>query len=112
MMRSRAQRIEPREGFLRVHFGSGAPAHADYHWFWLRHQCDGDRHPATPSPPLAPRRLLRSRAADPLTSARPRPRAPGAADMVDASLGARLHVPVPGRDQGTNATPTMDPSLQ
>ncbi|MDC3954350.1 TauD/TfdA family dioxygenase [Polyangium jinanense] len=35
------------EGWLRVHFGGGSPAHADFHWFWLRHQCYVDRHPRT-----------------------------------------------------------------
>lgn len=41
---------EPRDGFLRVHFapaGGPAPAHADFHWFWLRHWCDCCRHPTT-----------------------------------------------------------------
>jgi len=41
---------EPRDGFLRVHFaaaGVSEPAHADFHWFWLRHWCDCCRHPAT-----------------------------------------------------------------
>lgn len=40
-------RLEPRDEHLRVHFGDGSPAHADFHWFWLRHHCDGDRHPLT-----------------------------------------------------------------
>jgi gamma-butyrobetaine dioxygenase len=40
-------RLAPSDGWLRVHFDGGSPAHADYHWFWLRHQCDLDRHPAT-----------------------------------------------------------------
>ncbi|EYF03758.1 gamma-butyrobetaine hydroxylase, putative [Chondromyces apiculatus DSM 436] len=35
------------DGWLEVHFGAGTPARADFHWFWLRHQCDGDRHPLT-----------------------------------------------------------------
>ena len=33
--------------WLRVHFGGASPSHADFHWFWLRHQCDLDRHPTT-----------------------------------------------------------------
>ena len=44
---ARAARIEPHERWLRVHFGAGPSAHADFHWFWLRHQCDRDRHPLT-----------------------------------------------------------------
>ncbi|WP_245678332.1 TauD/TfdA family dioxygenase [Chondromyces crocatus] len=36
-----------RDDWLHVHFGAGTPAHADFHWFWLRHQCDGERHPVT-----------------------------------------------------------------
>jgi len=39
--------LEARAEWLRVHFGPGEPAHADFHWFWLRHLCDGDRHPQT-----------------------------------------------------------------
>lgn len=39
--------LVPRAGWLRVHFGGGSPSHADFHWFWLRHQCDIDRHPRT-----------------------------------------------------------------
>lgn len=33
--------------WLRVHFGEETAGHADYHWFWLRHQCNEDRHPQT-----------------------------------------------------------------
>ncbi len=41
-------RLEPHEGFLRVHFGPGpGPSCADFHWRWLRHWCDCCRHPAT-----------------------------------------------------------------
>lgn len=43
----RGARVVPHEGWLRVYFGAGSPAHADFHWFWLRHSCDGDRHPVT-----------------------------------------------------------------
>lgn len=39
-------RVELRDGFLRVHFGSGR-GHADFHPRWLRHNCDADRHPVT-----------------------------------------------------------------
>ena len=39
--------IEPREEFLRVRF-PGAPGEtADFHYFWLRHNCDCCRHPVT-----------------------------------------------------------------
>lgn len=34
------------EEWLRVHFGPGR-GHADFHYRWLRHQCDLDRHPTT-----------------------------------------------------------------
>ncbi len=43
--RSNQVRIEAREPFLRVHFADGA--HADFHYFWLRHNCDCCRHPQT-----------------------------------------------------------------
>lgn len=36
--------VEIREGHLRVHFPHG---HADFHFRWLRHNCDQDRHPLT-----------------------------------------------------------------
>jgi gamma-butyrobetaine dioxygenase/trimethyllysine dioxygenase len=39
-----ASRVELREGYLRVHFTRG---HADFHYRWLRHNCDQDRHPVT-----------------------------------------------------------------
>ena len=38
-------RIEPSPSYLRVHFGDGH--HADFHWFWLRHECPLERHPQT-----------------------------------------------------------------
>jgi gamma-butyrobetaine dioxygenase/trimethyllysine dioxygenase len=38
--------VEPREDFLRVYFG-GTAGHADFHYFWLRHNCDCCRHPVT-----------------------------------------------------------------
>lgn len=46
--------FDARPDFLRVAFGSGAPAHADFHWFWLRHQCDCCRHPLTRERTLRP----------------------------------------------------------
>jgi gamma-butyrobetaine dioxygenase/trimethyllysine dioxygenase len=39
--------IEHHDGWLRAYFSQGQPRHADFHWFWLRHQCSGDRHPKT-----------------------------------------------------------------
>ncbi len=46
--------FDARPDFLRVSFGSGTPAHADFHWFWLRHQCDCCRHPLTRERTLRP----------------------------------------------------------
>ena len=41
-------RLEPHDDFLRVHFAPGEGArHADFHWFWLRHNSELDRHPLT-----------------------------------------------------------------
>lgn len=41
-------RLEPHDDFLRVHFATGeGPRHADFHWFWLRHNSELDRHPLT-----------------------------------------------------------------
>ena len=37
--------FEVRDTFLRVHFSGGS--HADFHYFWLRHNCDCCRHPQT-----------------------------------------------------------------
>jgi gamma-butyrobetaine dioxygenase/trimethyllysine dioxygenase len=37
-------RVEVCPGHLRVHFHVG---HADFHFRWLRHNCDQDRHPLT-----------------------------------------------------------------
>lgn len=39
--------LVPHDGWLRVHFAKGMRGHADFHWFWLRHQCNKDRHPLT-----------------------------------------------------------------
>ena len=51
--------FDARADFLRVFFGAGAPGnadseHADFHWFWLRHQCDCCRHPQTRERTLRP----------------------------------------------------------
>ena len=46
--------FDARPDFLRVSFGSDAPTHADFHWFWLRHQCDCCRHPITRERTLRP----------------------------------------------------------
>lgn len=36
------------DDWIRVYFAAGSsPAHADYHYAWLRHNCDKDRHPQT-----------------------------------------------------------------
>jgi gamma-butyrobetaine dioxygenase/trimethyllysine dioxygenase len=43
-----APRSELHDGWLRVHFGAGAPAHADFHLRWLRHHGDRAR---TADPP-------------------------------------------------------------
>jgi gamma-butyrobetaine dioxygenase/trimethyllysine dioxygenase len=41
-------RFESHDDFLRVHFTSGeGPRHADFHWFWLRHNSELDRHTIT-----------------------------------------------------------------
>lgn len=37
---------ETHDRFLRVVLDGGA-AHADFHWFWLRHHCECCRHPTT-----------------------------------------------------------------
>lgn len=38
-------RVDLHDDWLRVHLGRGG--HLDVHHRWLRHQCDGDRHPTT-----------------------------------------------------------------
>ncbi|AKQ64936.1 gamma-butyrobetaine hydroxylase, putative [Myxococcus hansupus] len=41
-------RLESHADFVRVHFHPGSgPRHADFHWFWLRHNSELDRHPLT-----------------------------------------------------------------
>jgi len=42
-----APRAEIRDRFLRVHFGGPSHDTADFHYFWLRHNCDCCRHPLT-----------------------------------------------------------------
>jgi alpha-ketoglutarate-dependent taurine dioxygenase len=39
--------ITLRDRWLRVRFEGGAPTHGDFHYLWLRHNCDQDLHPAT-----------------------------------------------------------------
>ena len=46
--------LDARPDFLRVRFGDGSPASADFHWFWLRHHCDCCRHPETRERTLRP----------------------------------------------------------
>lgn len=50
----RRTRVEPRDDFLRVHFAPPLGGHADYHYFWLRHNCDCCRHPQTRERTLRP----------------------------------------------------------
>jgi gamma-butyrobetaine dioxygenase/trimethyllysine dioxygenase len=42
-----AGRVEAHPGFVRVHFADRSAGHADFHYFWLRHNCDCCRHPLT-----------------------------------------------------------------
>ncbi|MBL8636856.1 MAG: TauD/TfdA family dioxygenase [Myxococcales bacterium] len=42
-----ASPVELHAGWLRVYFPMGTPRWADFHYLWLRHQCDRDRHPKT-----------------------------------------------------------------
>jgi gamma-butyrobetaine dioxygenase/trimethyllysine dioxygenase len=37
--------LELHDDWMRVHFGNGL--HADFHYRWLRHNCDRERHPIT-----------------------------------------------------------------
>lgn len=46
-MSNGSPKVELHDGHLRVHFAGGSPRWADFHYRWLRHQCDGDRHPTT-----------------------------------------------------------------
>ena len=43
-----AGRVELFDRWLRVHFAAESPVRsADFHYLWLRHQCEKDRHPQT-----------------------------------------------------------------
>ncbi len=46
--------IDARRDFLRVRFADAPIGSADFHWFWLRHQCDCCRHPTTRERTLRP----------------------------------------------------------
>lgn len=39
--------LDARSDFLRVHLHGDRDEHLDFHWFWLRHNCDCCRHPQT-----------------------------------------------------------------
>lgn len=49
-----APSVELHPGWLRVFFPTGSPRWADFHYLWLRHQCDRDRHPQTKERTLDP----------------------------------------------------------
>lgn len=42
-----APEVVRQDGFLRVIFSATPGDHADFHYLWLRHNCDHDRHPQT-----------------------------------------------------------------
>lgn len=42
-----ALHVENFDNYLRVYFSSEPGDHADFHYQWLRHNCDHDRHPFT-----------------------------------------------------------------
>lgn len=44
--------VDARQEHLRVHFADGQ--HADFHYFWLRHNCECCRHPLTRERTLCP----------------------------------------------------------
>lgn len=44
---SEAPRVDLFDRHLRVYFAGKQPAQADFHYQWLRHNCDGDLHPLT-----------------------------------------------------------------
>lgn len=52
--RPECQSPELHSGWLRVYFPTGTPRWADFHYLWLRHQCDHDRHPLTRERTLDP----------------------------------------------------------
>ena len=37
--------VHEYDNFVRLHFSDGSSA--DYHYFWLRHNCESSRHPLT-----------------------------------------------------------------
>ena len=39
--------IDARSDFLRIRAHGERGEHLDFHWFWLRHNCDCCRHPQT-----------------------------------------------------------------
>lgn len=39
--------VKLHDRWLRVHFSDTEGDHADFHYMWLRHNCDHDRHPTT-----------------------------------------------------------------
>ena len=43
---STISRVETNENYARVFFADGGN-YADYHFFWLRHNCESSRHPKT-----------------------------------------------------------------
>jgi hypothetical protein len=55
LLSPRARRSPPRsevhDGWLRVHFGSGEPAHADFHFRWLRDRAERQRGSSAADPP-------------------------------------------------------------
>lgn len=52
-----AQDVELHDNWLRVHFPGPEAAHADFHYIWLRHNCDQDRHPQTGERTVCPSEL-------------------------------------------------------
>lgn len=40
-------RVVTHDRWLRVHFSKAEKDFADFHYIWLRHNCDHDRHPTT-----------------------------------------------------------------
>lgn len=40
-------RVQLHDGWLRLHFSAAPPDAADFHYQWLRSQCEKDRHPLT-----------------------------------------------------------------
>lgn len=52
-----AQAVELHDSWLRVHFPGELREHADFHYIWLRHNCDQDRHPQTGERTVCPSEL-------------------------------------------------------